>query len=106
MINYDKKRHYLAVKKLSTLFRRTISEHDYLHVFMHMQQKRNLNNMKMYSRVMKCRIVEMASKDDNILKYNSRKKYMRVRFVTYVDMECLFEKINTCRNNPNESSSS
>ena len=46
----------------------------------------------------------MPNKDNNILKYNSGEKYMRVPFIMYVDMECFLETISTCRNNPNESS--
>ena len=46
----------------------------------------------------------MPKKDNNILKYNSGEKYMRVPFIMYVDMECLLEIISTCRNNPNKSS--
>ena len=29
---------------------------------------------------------------------------MRVPFIIYVNLECFLEKISTCRNNPNESS--
>ena len=48
--------------------------------------------------------VEMPDKDNKILKYNSVEKHMRVPFILYVDMECLFENINTCHNDPNKSS--
>ena len=41
---------------------------------------------------------------DNILKYNSGEKYMRVPFIMYVDMECLLENIGSCHNDPNKSS--
>ena len=48
--------------------------------------------------------VEIPDKYNNISKYNSGEKYMRVPFIMYVDMKCLLETVSTCRNNPNESS--
>ena len=45
----------------------------------------------------------MSDKDNNILKYNSGEKYMRVPFVMYV-IECLLENISTSHNDPNKSS--
>ena len=46
----------------------------------------------------------MPDKDNNILKYNSGEKHMRVPFIMYVDLECLLENISTYHNNPNKSS--
>ena len=48
--------------------------------------------------------VEMATKNNNIIKYNHGEKYMKLPFVIYDDLECLLEKMSTCINNPNESS--
>ena len=48
--------------------------------------------------------VEMPDKDNNLLKYNSGEKHMRVPFIMYVDLECLLENISTCHNDPNKSS--
>ena len=48
--------------------------------------------------------VEMPSKDNNIIKYNHGEKSMKVPFIIYADLECLLEKMSTCINNPNESS--
>ena len=39
-----------------------------------------------------------------ILKYNNGEKSMRVPFIIYADLECLLEKMNTCHNNPEKSS--
>ena len=47
---------------------------------------------------------KMHGKDNNILKYDSGEKYMRVPFITYVDVECFLENISTCHNDPNKSS--
>ena len=46
----------------------------------------------------------MPTKDNNIIKYNQGEKSIRLPFVVYADLECLLEKMNTCQNNPNESS--
>ena len=46
----------------------------------------------------------MPTKDNNIIKYNHGEKSVKLPFVIYTDLECLFEKISTCENNPNESS--
>ena len=46
----------------------------------------------------------MPTKDNNIIKYNHGEKSMKVPFVIYAELECLLEKISTCINNPNESS--
>ena len=45
----------------------------------------------------------MPTKDNNI-KYNHGEKSMKVPFIIYADLECLLEKMSTCKNNPNESS--
>ena len=46
----------------------------------------------------------MPTKNNNIMKYNHGEKSMKLPFVIFADSECLLEKISTCINNPNESS--
>ena len=46
----------------------------------------------------------MPTKDNNIIKYNQGGKSLKLPFIIYADLECLLEKINTCYNNPEESS--
>ena len=46
----------------------------------------------------------MATKDNNTIKYNQGEKSIKLPFAIYVGLECLLEKISTCKNNPNESS--
>ena len=46
----------------------------------------------------------MPEEYNKILKYNEGEKSMRVPFIIYTDLECLLEKINTCYNNPEKSS--
>ena len=46
----------------------------------------------------------MPTKNNNIIKYNHGQKSMKLPFVICADLECLLEKMSTCINNPNESS--
>ena len=46
----------------------------------------------------------MPEKDNEILKYNYEKKSIKVPFAIYADIESLLEKMNTCHNNPEKSS--
>ena len=45
----------------------------------------------------------MPNKDNNMIEFNG-KDYGKTSFVIYTDLECLLEKISTCYNNPEESS--
>ena len=46
----------------------------------------------------------MPTKDNNTIKYNQGEKSINLPFVVYADLECLLEKISTCYNNPEKSS--
>ena len=46
----------------------------------------------------------MPTKDNNIIKYNQGEKSIKLPFIIYADLECLLEKMSTCYNNPEESS--
>ena len=46
----------------------------------------------------------MPTKGNNIIKYFHGEKSMKLPFVIYADLECLLEKMSTCQNNPNKSS--
>ena len=46
----------------------------------------------------------MPIKGNNAIKYNHGEKSMKLPFVIYADLECLLEKMSTCQNNPNKSS--
>ena len=48
--------------------------------------------------------VEMPTKDNNRIKYNQGEKSIKLPFVVYADLERLLEKMSTCQNNPNDSS--
>ena len=46
----------------------------------------------------------MPEEYNKTVKFNEGEKSMRVPFIIYADLECLLEKMNTCRNNPKKSS--
>ena len=46
----------------------------------------------------------IPKKDNKILKYNHGEKSMKTPFIIYADMDYLPEKINTCHNNNEKSS--
>ena len=46
----------------------------------------------------------MPGEDNKILKHNHGEKSMKVPFIIYADLESLLEKMNTCHNNPERSS--
>ena len=46
----------------------------------------------------------MPNEDNKIKKYNQGEKSIRSLFIIYAHLECLLEKISTCYNNPEESS--
>ena len=48
--------------------------------------------------------VEMPEEDNKILKCNQGEKSMKIPFIIYADLESLLEKMNTCHNNPEKSS--
>ena len=46
----------------------------------------------------------MPEEDNKILKYNQRQKSLKVPFIIYADLESLLDKMNTCHDNPEKSS--
>ena len=68
-----------------------------------MQQKNRLEIHKKVCENHDCCCVEMPEEDNKILKYNHGEKSMRAPFI-YFDFECLPEKINTCHNDTEKSS--
>ena len=48
--------------------------------------------------------VEMPNEDNKIIKYIQGEKSIKSPFIIYADLECLLEKISTCYNNLEESS--
>ena len=108
MISDGEKWHYLVVKNLSGLFKGITSNHygDFycLNCF---HSYRTENKLEAHKKICEnhgyC-YVERPTKNNNIIKYNHGEKSMKLPFVIYADLECLLEKVSTCINNPNESS--
>ena len=46
----------------------------------------------------------MPNEDNKIIKYNEGEKSIKLPFITYADLECLLEKMDTFYNNPKKSS--
>ena len=108
MISDSQKWHYLVVKILSGLLRGITSNHkedcyclNYFHSY------RIENKLEAHKKICEnhdyCH-VEMPTKNNNIIKYNHGEKSMKLPFVIYADLECLLEKMSSCINNLNESS--
>ena len=108
MITDGEKWHYLVVKNLPGLLRgiKSRDKEDFycLNCFC---SHRMRNKLEVHKKICEnhdyCN-VEMPTKDNNIIKYNQGEKSIKLPFVVYADLECLLEKISTCYNNPNESS--
>ena len=46
----------------------------------------------------------MANEDNKILKYNHGEKSMKAPFIIYADLESVLEKMSTCYDSPEKSS--
>ena len=42
----------------------------------------------------------MSSEDTKILEFNQNQKFDKALFIIYADLECIIEKIDRCKNNP------
>ena len=95
-------------EKRSALLRGITSKHygdfyclDCLHSF------RTKNKLELHKRVCEnkdfCNVI-MPSEDINILEITQYQLSDKVPFLIYADLECIIEKIDGCRNNPENSS--
>ena len=100
MIRDCQKWHYLVVKNLSGLLRGITSNHkeDFycLNCFHSYRTENKLESHK--------KICENHDYCHCHVKHNHGEKSMKVPFIIYADLECLLEKMSTCINNLNESS--
>ena len=108
MISNSEKWHCLTVKNLSGLLRGITSNHagDFycLNCFCAYFTKNKLEKHEKICENHNYCHVEMLTKDNNIIKYNQGEKSIKMPFTIYADLECLLEKMSTCQNNPNKSS--
>ena len=98
----------MVVKILSRLLRRITSNHNAdfycLNCFCSYSTKNKLEKHKKICENHDYCHVEMPTKDNNIIKYNHGEKPIKMPFTIYADFECLFEKMSTCQNDSNKSS--
>ena len=108
MISNGENWHHFVVKNLSGLLRGITSNHKEnfycLNCFCAYSTKNKLEAHKKICENHDYCHVEMPTKDNNTIKYNQGEKSIKLPFVVYADLECLLEKMDTCYNNPNESS--
>ena len=108
MISNGENWHYLTVKNFSRLLRGKTSNHvgDFycLNCFHLYRTKNKLGAHKNICENRDYCHVEMPTKDNNTIKYNQGEKSIKLPFVVYADLECLLEKMSTCYNNPEKSS--
>ena len=108
MISNGENWHYLIVKNLSRLLRGITSNRDgdfyCLNCFHSYRTKNKLDATKKICKNHEYCHVEMPTKDNNIIKYNQGEKSIKLLFIVYADLECLLEKMSTCYNTPEESS--
>ena len=108
MVSNGENWHYLVVKSLSGLLTGITSNHkEDFYCLNCFHWYRTKNKLEAHKKICEnrdyCR-VEMPTKDNNAIKYNKREKSIKLLFVVYADLECSLEKMSTCYNNPEESS--
>ena len=99
---------YFVVKSLSGLLTGITSNHkEDFYCLNCFHAYRTKNKLEAHKKICEnrdyCRI-EMPTKDNNAIRYNQGEKSIKLPFVVYADLECLLEKMSTCYNNPEESS--
>ena len=108
MITDGEKWHYLVVNNLSRLLRGiTSNHHNGFYCLNCFHSYRTKNKLEAHKKICEnhdsCH-VEMPIKGNNTIKYNHGEKSTKMPFTIYADLECLLEKMSTCQNDPNKSS--
>ena len=108
MISNGENWHYVVVKSFSGLLTGTTSNHkEDFYCLNCFHANRTKNKLEEHKKICEnrdyCR-VEMPTNDNNKIKYNQGEKSVKLPFIVYADLECLLEKMSTCYNNPEESS--
>ena len=108
MISNGEKWHYLAVQKLSTLFRVITSKHygDFycLNCFHFFRTKTKFKSHKRACENKDFCKVNMPSENSKILEFNQYQKSDKAPIIIYADLECIIENIDECKNNSEKSS--
>ena len=96
------------MKSLSALRRGIPSKHAgdsyYLNCFHSYSTENKLKKHKNVCKNHDYCYAEMPNEGNKILKYNHGEKFMKLPFILYADLESLLEKMITCHNNPEKSS--
>ena len=100
----ERRQHYLAVRKLSALLRRITSKyHGDLYCLNYLESFKTGIKLESHKRVCKnndfCNLT-MHFEDTKILEFNQYQKFHKAPFITYADLECIIEKTDGCKNNP------
>ena len=108
MITDGEKWHYLIVNNLSRLLRGiTSNHHDCFYCLNCFHSYRTKNKLEAHKKICEshdyCH-VEMPIKGNNTIKYNHGEKSIKIPFTIYANLECLLEKMSTCQNDLNKSS--
>ena len=104
MIPNGEKWHYLAAKKLSGIISNNNGEFYCLNCLCSF---RTNNKLESHKKVCEnkdfCNII-MPSKDTEILEFNQYQKSAKAPLIINADLECIIEKIDERKNNPENSS--
>ena len=104
MITDGEKWHYKAVTRFSGLLRGITGDFYCSNCFHAYRTKNKLETHKKICENHDYCHVEIPNEDNKTIKYNQEEKSIRSPFIISADLECLLDKINTCYNNPEESS--
>ena len=104
IITDGEKWHYIAVKRLSGLLRGVTGNFYCLNCFHEYRTKNKLETHKKICENRDYCHVQMPNEDNKIIKHNEGEKSIKSPFIIFADLECLLEKISTCYNNLEESS--
>ena len=94
----------LQLKKLSALLRGiTFKHHGDFYCLNYFHSFATENKLQSCKRVCEnkdfCDII-MPSEDTKLLEFNQYQKSNKAPFIIYTDLECILEKIDGCKNNP------
>ena len=99
--------YYLAVKKLSALLGITPKHYGGYYSLNCLNSFRTKDKFESHKKVCQnkdfCKVI-MAFEDTKILEFNQYQKSDKAPFIIYADLECIIEKIDGCKNNPENSS--
>ena len=95
--------HYLAVKKLSSLLRRITSKNSNFYCLICLNSFRTKNKLELHKKVCENKVfctVIMPYEDTILLEFNQYQKSDKAPFIIYADLECIIERTDECKNNP------